>query len=478
MAPKESDALLNSNDNNHNGKSRSSYKKEHLSFEDPEDHDPTNRYSNSSRSGRSSRSHGYNYNDEYHHKKQHTHTKFMLYGAVAVAAVLAVIVIVGFRSKTLAIPTMRIPSVPFKNGTYQLKEVHHGDSFFDFYEFSDGPDSLGSAGYNTYVSKQKAQDLGLIQVVQEQGENQQDGETETYVVIKSQPGKGPRDSYGNRFRDSVRLEGKRRFDRGLIVLDVQHMPAGCGVWPAFWTTDEAVWPNHGEIDIVEGINSQDVVKTALHTSEDCDMYAHVPRWEWSGEWDTATGIPDTYTGQPNTNVQVEADNCWVMAPHQWANQGCVAVAQENGTIGTSMNKIGGGAYVLEWDPTNGYIKSWVFKNGNLPKNLIASMNSADNQNNDVVPDPTTWGLPYAYFRIGEGSGCSADHFLNHHIVINLAFCGTVAGNRFARDCPALYQQYNVKNDSVLTCNAYIDSNPEALSEAYWKIRGVYFYQRG
>ena len=59
----------------------------------------------------------------------------------------------------------------------------------------------------------------------------------------------------------------------------------------------------------------------------------------------------------------------------------------------------------------------------------------------------------------------------------LAFCGTVAGNRFFKDRPALSQEYNVSNDSVLTCNAYIVSNPKALEEAYWKIQGVYVYER-
>ena len=63
------------------------------------------------------------------------------------------------------------------------------------------------------------------------------------------------------------------------------------------------------------------------------------------------------------------------------------------------------------------------------------------------------------------------------LIFNLAFCGAVAGNRFFRDCPTLSAQWNVKNDSVLTCNAYLDSEPAALSEAYWKIRGVYVYQR-
>jgi Glycosyl hydrolases family 16 len=48
-------------------------------------------------------------------------------------------------------------------------------------------------------------------------------------------------------RESIRLEGKRRFNRGLFVIDIRHIPAGCGVWPAFWLTDEANWPVNGEI---------------------------------------------------------------------------------------------------------------------------------------------------------------------------------------------------------------------------------------
>jgi hypothetical protein len=447
MAPKESDSLLIQRQEQQAPRTRGLKTNEHLSFEDHHGHPPP----------------------IWNVKKVcWTAAVLLLAAAVAVGAILGLLQV----HKNGYLRHHHYHSVA--NKTYVLKEAHHGRAFWNFYEFSDGPDSLGSAGYNTYVSRQRAEQLNIMSI-------EEDDDGVEYVVMKSALGTGPRDDHGNRFRESIRLEGKTRFDKGLIVLDVRHMPSGCGVWPAFWTTDEEKWPDHGEIDIVEGINTQDVVKTALHTSDQCSMYAHVPRWAWSGEWDTATGIPDTFTGQLNYNVNVEADNCWVMAPHQWQNQGCVAVSNETGTIGSSMNEIGGGAYVLEWDPDNGYIKSWVFKNGQLPKNLIETMDSADQSNGkktDVVtPDPSSWGVPYAYFAIGGGSGCSADHFLNHHLVINLAFCGTVAGNRFQQDCPALYEQYNVHNDSVLTCNAYIDSNPEVLSEAYWKIRGVYLYQQ-
>ena len=68
-------------------------------------------------------------------------------------------------------------------------------------------------------------------------------------------------------------------------------------------------------------------------------------------------------------------------------------------------------------------------------------------------------------------------------MFNLAFCGNVSGNRFSRECPTLAKNFNTTNpdtgahDPVLTCNAYIESNPKAMDEAYWKIKGVYVYER-
>ena len=33
-------------------------------------------------------------------------------------------------------------------------------------------------------------------------------------------------------RPSIRLESKKAYEAGLVVLDVAHMPTGCGTWPA------------------------------------------------------------------------------------------------------------------------------------------------------------------------------------------------------------------------------------------------------
>jgi hypothetical protein len=50
------------------------------------------------------------------------------------------------------------------------------------------------------------------------------------------------------------------------------------------------------------------------------------------------------------------------------------------------------------------------------------------------------------------------------IVINLAFCGSVAGNRYFMDCPDQFKLYK-------TCEEWVKSKPEELKEAYWKIKG-------
>lgn len=271
-------------------------------------------------------------------------------------------------------------------------------------------------------------------------------------------------------RNSVRLEGLKRFNRGLFILDLRHMPAGCSTWPAFWLTDEANWPVNGEIDIVEGCNKMSVAKTALHTTRGCEMF-DVPLGVQTGYWDTAVGVPNDFGGVDWT-VR-EARDCFVYDPHQWLNQGCVAEDNYEGTLGTPLNKKGGGIFVLEWDPINRFIKSWVFTpSKSIPQNLRDSLRAAQNKDttNNVRPDPWTWGLPYAHFPIGEGTSCGADHFRNMHLIFNTALCGTVAGSNFFKHCPDLQEKYG-------SCENYVKANTEGMNEVYWKIRGVYIFQR-
>ncbi len=342
-----------------------------------------------------------------------------------------------------------------------------GMEIFDYYTFYEGQDSVGSNGFNTYIGQQRAIELGILNVTMEKDfldvytgysrrlfrstatvtknstrtlnmtdkqiedairvqngkqsvqdkqavkdeedliDSVPDLKEEPFLYMMSAPTtEGP--------RASIRLEGKRRFNRGLFIIDLRHMPAGCGVWPAFWLTDEANWPVNGEIDIVEGVNYQNVAKTALHSTKTCLM-DDVPMGVKSGTWDESVGIPDKKTGIPDMTLRYATD-CFVYSPHQWLNQGCVAVDLEGDTLGVPLNEKGGGVYVLEWDPVFGHIRSWVFSpHTKVPENLRETISTASEVDPElrVQPDPSLWPLPYGYFAIGEHlvscHACFIDH---------------------------------------------------------------------
>lgn len=94
-------------------------------------------------------------------------------------------------------------------GPYTLIECQSGDDFFQYYNFYDGPDSVGSNGYNQYVNHEHAINRGILNVTEEV-DDIYDAETRSFVYMGSaSTNAGP--------RDSIRLEGTRRFNRGLFM---------------------------------------------------------------------------------------------------------------------------------------------------------------------------------------------------------------------------------------------------------------------
>lgn len=374
-------------------------------------------------------------------------------------------------------------------GKYQILELQTGESFLNNYEFYIGKDSTGSKSggqhYNTYVSRSKAMKLGILNVSTDSmfHDNEDDGtisqkitsendndrrlEEETFIYMSSAPSdEGP--------RQSIRLEGKKRFNRGLFIVDLKHIPTGCGSWPKLWLTDEQNWPINGEIDIVEGVNRQDAAQTTLRTARKCTMQNDDNS---NGDGDDPDSPVRTGEWLVDGTNQESATNCNVFenddSKFRWS-RGCVTVDPDGETFGTPFNAQGGGIYALEWDPINQHIRSWIFTSHNhrIPKNLQDSIDhgSGKTDNPTIAPNPDEWGVPFGYFPIGDGTDCASTHFRNLRLVINLAFCGGMAADRFSVDCPEQHEHYK-------TCSEWIKSRSDSLEEAYWKIRGVYIYQR-
>lgn len=56
---------------------------------------------------------------------------------------------------------------------------------------------------------------------------------------------------GARGRDSIRITSHKAYTDSIIILDLAHMPGGCGQWSAFWSYSPNDWPNGGEVDMIE-----------------------------------------------------------------------------------------------------------------------------------------------------------------------------------------------------------------------------------
>lgn len=227
-------------------------------------------------------------------------------------------------------------------------------------------------------------------------------------------------------------------------MELDHMPTGCGTWPAWWLFKEP-WPLRGEIDIIENVNDMTVNQVSAHVSYNCDQ-THLAaddmvarrtlKYPWT-HWKDLFGTPTA--------------NC----NHHEHRSGCAALLPA-GTAGPRFNSDGGGAYAIVWDEQGIRFYFWSKSCGGIPKDLECGS-----------PSPKSWGKPM--YRIDFGNYCRPSLFGPLHMVINLSFCGTWAGTSegFA-SCSAKSQGK--------TCDDFVRGHPEAFTEAYWKIRSVKVYQ--
>ncbi|KAI0260952.1 2 beta-glucan [Gloeopeniophorella convolvens] len=293
--------------------------------------------------------------------------------------------------------------------TYNVADTFQGSSFFSDFSFISEADP--THGRVNYVTQSQAQSLGLATV---SGNSFTLRADDTTVLSASGPG-----------RNSFRIQSNKQYDTHVSVFNVQHMPQGCGTWPAIWELGDN-WPNGGEVDIVEGVNDQVPNASTLHTSSGCTMPAS-----------------RSETGNPTGGDCNAADN---------GNAGCGVQTDGANNYGPAFNNNGGGFYAME--RTGSFVKVWFWaRNGNVPSDVASGSGSVNTDN---------WGTPTAYF---PNTQCDIDsHFGPANIVINLTFCGDWAGNVYGNSgCPS-------------TCIDYVNNNPGAFSNAYFELDWIKVYQ--
>ncbi|THV05084.1 laminarinase [Dendrothele bispora CBS 962.96] len=228
-------------------------------------------------------------------------------------------------------------------------------------------------------------------------------------------------------RNSFRLQSNSLYGNGVQIFNINHMPEGCGTWPAVWSYAEP-WPTPGEIDIVEGVNNQAPNQAALHTTPGCSMPAS-----------------RDMTGTPTANDCDTSVN---------GNSGCtVQFTSSLRSFGPAFNANGGGWFAVE--RTSTFIKIWFWErsDSNVPVDVRGGNSNVDTDN---------WGTPIALF---PNTSCNiASHFSSHHIIINLTFCGDWAGSVYpgTSGCPS-------------TCVDFVNNNPAAFANAYFDFSFIKVY---
>ncbi|KDQ21503.1 glycoside hydrolase family 16 protein [Botryobasidium botryosum FD-172 SS1] len=226
-----------------------------------------------------------------------------------------------------------------------------------------------------------------------------------------------------RGRDSVRIHSHSSYQNVVLVLDIEHMPVGCGTWPAFWTlSTDGTWPTGGEIDIIEGVNNIEQDLVSLHAAEGCQVTAVQP----SG----------SFPCDPNIDGP---------------DGGCGATLAGSANYGTNFNSEGGGWYAMQ--KAGDGISVWFWpRNGRVPNDV---RNGQSSVNTDA------WGTPAVKFT--SNSDDMSQCFDTHEILFDLTFCGDYAGGVYEQSgCPS-------------TCEDYVDNNPSAFQDAFWVINSLRAY---
>jgi len=299
--------------------------------------------------------------------------------------------------------------------SFDLEDCFIGNDFFNAFDWQTFDDP--TQGRVNYVDKDTAIQNGLAEATNGQFYMRADL---TNIVAPSARG-----------RNSNRITSQKTYTDSVIVIDVEHMPIGCSTWPAFWTVTTGQWPAGGEIDIIEGINTNTQNLVSLHTSPNCTM---PPQRDQTGA--------------------VTSNDCNAYANY---NQGCGSNIADPKSYGTGFNQAGGGWYAMKRTQGDGvYAYFWSRNDLSVPQEVATGSSNIN---------PDNWGTPVA--RYPSSDTCNfASHFDAHQIVFDLTFCGDWAGNAYAQSgCGA----------DMNACNDFVNNNPSAFAEAYWTVNSLRVY---
>ncbi|KAJ3733574.1 concanavalin A-like lectin/glucanase domain-containing protein [Lentinula guzmanii] len=312
--------------------------------------------------------------------------------------------------------------------TYTLSQDLSGDKFFDGFKFNESAIDFNNFGNVHFLSQSAAQAANLSYV---------DSNGRVILRVDNTTNGAGDTTFG---RNTVYLESTQLMNIGsLMIFDANHIPFGCSVWPSLFTQGQ-VWPQQGEIDVIEQVNLATDNRYSLHVGVDnCNQ---------------PTSVASNQTGTIST-AEGDISNCTVTPTTGQNTVGCVTTETKSNSFGSSFSSQGGGVYAMLWD-TDG-IAMWYFARGSVPSD-IGTSNS---------PDPTTWGEASAWY---PASGCNPSTAFGPQIItLYTDICGAFAGEDsvFSQTCSSV----------APNCTSLV-ADPTNYDDAYWEINYLRVYTNG
>ncbi|KAH9920835.1 concanavalin A-like lectin/glucanase domain-containing protein [Epithele typhae] len=309
--------------------------------------------------------------------------------------------------------------------SFSLLHDYSGANFFDGWDFKDGFDDTTNGDVN-YLGQSQASSSGLAVIQNNQAILKVDNST--FVPF-------------NQKRNSVFLTTHEFFQLGSVfVFDAAHIPAGCSVWPSFWTRGPN-WPSGGEIDVLENVNLATNNQMTLHTNPGCTQ---------------ASGV--TQLGKTS------GSDCSLGAN---SSQGCTVVESQSNSFGSGFNTAGGGVWATQFDDSGIFV--WFWTRDAVPSTVSSATDSID---------PSTFGTPSAAW---PSSSCNISQFFTpQQLVLDITLCGDFAGTPsvYTQTCGSPGEQANTSScyvENVINNGSAADS---FYAEAYFAINYVKVFSSG
>ncbi|KAL5615229.1 hypothetical protein BROUX41_005285 [Berkeleyomyces rouxiae] len=322
---------------------------------------------------------------------------------------------------------------------YVLAESYLASSFWDGFSIVQ-PAAVAAGSWAQYASAAEAADMNLVRTTDAGSVILQMDAVSGSVANETADARS--DSAGGPKRGTVRVQSKRAYSNGLVVVDLEHMPAPiCGGLPRFFAAGA-----DADLIVIESTSVESSSELHSTTSGSCRLPA-------------TDSLANKSATDCFTQCGFSTSPYYVGSSWNAANGGIYALLWTEGSApavndDAAAARVASTSVFVEPDSSTGLFRVWAWARGDVPAGVL-----------DGRPEPAQWGTPLAVFG---GDACQGTKYYHDlRLVFDMDLCSDSIEEDWDKGC--------AQATSKKSCAAFASGNAEAFSENYWEINSVNVY---